>query len=357
MPTNDTKSTEAKSSENKGTEVKSTDAVSVESKYSGTMSTETYDTEVFLFDNPNDLISLEKWQQTVNLLAKLFDAPAGFLVQYTPKKGFQVTISSEQETNPYPAGVIIEPDVNIFCRRIVETRKELYVPDAPKDPCWDTNPEVHNDGFRSYLGLPVFWPNGTPFGTFCVMDYKVTDYENTYLELIRQLKDILESDLTLIDLYLQVQQLAITDPLTSLSNRRGFSMLAAQRMTLASRMKSSLAMFYIDVDDFKAVNDTYGHSVGDDVLTSVARAIEACVRKSDVIGRMGGDEFVALMLVENLDDIPVIKQKFHEAFDLQKRTANLPDFTASVGAVAVDLNKDISELLEQADKDMLAQKR
>lgn len=341
----------------KGTEAKCTDGENTESKHSTTKSTETYDTEIFLLDTPNDLISLEKWQKTVNLLAKLFDAPAGFLVQFTPKKGFQVTISSEQESNPYPAGVIIEPDVNIFCRRIVETRKELYVPDAPLDPCWDTNPEVHNDGFRSYLGLPVFWPNGTPFGTFCVMDYKATDYENTYLELIRQLKDILESDLALIDLYLQVQQLAITDPLTALSNRRGFSMLAAQRITLASRMKSSLAMFYIDVDDFKSINDTFGHSVGDDVLVNVARAIEVCVRKSDVIGRMGGDEFVALMLVEDLEDIQVIKQKLHEAFDLQKQVENLPNFTASVGAIAVDLNLDIAQLLELADKDMLAQKR
>ncbi|MGS0727974.1 sensor domain-containing diguanylate cyclase, partial [Shewanella sp. 0m-11] len=77
-------------------------------------------TDTFLLDNPNDLISLDKWQKTVNLLAKLFDAPAGFLVQYT-KEGFQVTISSEQESNPYASGVVIEPEVNIFCRKIVET--------------------------------------------------------------------------------------------------------------------------------------------------------------------------------------------------------------------------------------------
>ncbi len=317
---------------------------------------QTYDTESFLLDSPNDLISLEKWQQTVNLLAKLFDAPAGFLVQFTPKLGFQVTIASEQDSNPYPAGIVIEPEVNLFCRRIVETRKELYVSDAPADPCWDTNPEVHRDGFRSYLGLPVFWPNGTPFGTFCVMDYKKTDYGDTYLELIRQLKDILESDLALIDLYLQVQQLAITDPLTALSNRRGFSMLANQRITLANRMKSTLALFYIDVDDFKSINDNHGHKVGDDVLVSVARAMEACVRKSDVIGRMGGDEFVALMLVEDINDINIIKQKLHEAFELHKSMAKLPDYTASVGAIEVDLAKDISLLLEEADKDMLAQK-
>ncbi|GIU27924.1 hypothetical protein L2719_12560 [Shewanella schlegeliana] len=62
-----------------------------------------YTTDIFLLDNPNDLISLDKWQKTVNLLAKLFDAPAGFLVQYT-KEGFQVTIASEQGANPYASG-------------------------------------------------------------------------------------------------------------------------------------------------------------------------------------------------------------------------------------------------------------
>ncbi|WP_076414426.1 sensor domain-containing diguanylate cyclase [Shewanella sp. UCD-KL12] len=313
-----------------------------------------FETDKFLLDNPNDLISIDKWQKTVNLLAKLFDAPAGFLVQHTPD-GFQVTIASEQDSNPYPAGVVIEPDVNIFCRKIVETGEELYVANAPIDPCWDSNPEVHNDGFTSYLGVPVFWPNGTAFGTFCVMDYKQTDYQEDYLELIRHLKDILEADLAMLGLYEQMQKLAITDPLCGINNRRGFTVLAEQRVKLAKRTGGLLGLLYIDVDDFKSVNDLYGHNIGDTVLIHLANTIEECVRHSDVIGRMGGDEFVALVVMEQEDDLNKIEQRITQG--IASRDAALPEYAVSIGHVKVKLQQDFLSILDRADKEMLIRKR
>lgn len=320
------------------------------------ISSATYNPEQWLLDNPNELISIEKWQKTVNLLAKLFDAPAGFLVQYT-QEGFQVTIASEQESNPYPAGAVIEPEANIFCRKIVETRKPLYVSNAPIDPCWDTNPEVHQDGFTSYLGVPVFWPSGKPFGTFCVMDYKVTHYDQTYFDLIHQLKDILESDLSLLEMYQQVQKLAVTDTLTSISNRRGFKVLAEQRIHLAKRINSPLGLFYFDVDQFKSINDKYGHTTGDDVLKMVAKSLEESTRNADVIGRMGGDEFVALVSIKNANDANKILERFEQNIMEKYQQNKVPYFTVSSGYAAVDLDMDICEIVKIADEAMLAKKK
>ncbi|AQS38137.1 diguanylate cyclase (GGDEF) domain-containing protein [Shewanella psychrophila] len=314
-----------------------------------------FETDKFLLDNPNDLISIEKWQKTVNLLAKLFDAPAGFLVQHT-SSGFQVTIASEQASNPYPAGVVIEPEVNIFCRKIVETGEELYVSNAPIDPCWDTNPEVHNDGFTSYLGVPVFWPNGKGFGTFCVMDYKQTDYQETYLELIRHLKDILEADLSMLGVYEQMQKLAITDPLCGINNRRGFSVLAEQRIRLAQRTQGHLGLLYIDVDDFKSINDRHGHNVGDEVLQHLANTLEESVRHTDVIGRMGGDEFVALVVMEQEDDLNKIELRITDGITSGVACGALPEYSVSIGHVKVDLRLDFMSLLDSADKEMLIRK-
>ncbi|MDG3088437.1 sensor domain-containing diguanylate cyclase [Vibrio hannami] len=308
----------------------------------------------FLLDSPNDLISLDKWQQTVNLLAELFSAPAGFLVQYTPE-GFQTTICSQQETNPYPSGIIIKPDVNIFCRKIVESRQELYVNNAKVDPSWDTNPEVHNDGFNSYLGVPVFWPSGDPFGTFCVMDYEVTDYSETYIKLIHQLKDILESDLALLDLYSEVQVLAVTDPLTGISNRRGFETLAEQRLRLAKRMSQSLGLFYIDVDKFKTINDQYGHHEGDKVLISVAQSLKGHVRDSDVVGRMGGDEFVVLMLLNDSGDLSTMEAELTKAVN-GHHPENQPEFSVTIGGTTYDGELHIEQLIDKADKEMLKRK-
>ncbi|WOT05553.1 sensor domain-containing diguanylate cyclase [Shewanella youngdeokensis] len=314
-----------------------------------------FNTDIFLLDEPNELISTEKWQKTVDLLARLFEAPAGFLVQYTDK-GFQVTISSSQETNPYPAGIIIGPEVNIFCRRIVETRQELYVSNALVDTCWDSNPEVHIDGFRSYLGVPIFWPNGDPFGTFCVMDYKKTDYKSTYLELIRHLKDILESDLSLIGAYAEMKTLAITDPLSGVHNRRGFMVLAEQRIKLAKRTDTSLGAFYLDIDHFKAINDEYGHGVGDEVIRCVGSVLTQCVRQSDVVGRIGGDEFVALVMFDEKEALQVVKKRIITAIAARNQQGNLPSFTVSIGIAEINYEDSISTQLDMADKDMLQRK-
>ncbi len=316
----------------------------------------TFNTDTFLLEDPNELISTDKWQKTVNLLAKLFDAPASFLVQYT-QKGFQVTIASEQESNPYPAGIIIEPEVNIFCRRIVETGEQLYVSNALLDSCWDSNPEVHNDGFRSYLGVPVFWPSGEPFGTFCVMDYKETDYQTTYLELIRHLRDILESDLSLIGAYAEMQKLAITDPLSGVNNRRGFSILAEQRIKLAQRTESQLGLLYLDIDNFKAINDEYGHGVGDDVITLIGLVLSQSVRQSDVIGRIGGDEFVALVMYDEKEELASVKHRIAESFCSHHQLERLPVFSVSIGITDAKPSASISELLDMADRDMLSKKR
>ena len=313
-------------------------------------------TDLFLLDNPNDLISIDKWQKTVNLLAELFEAPAGFLVQYT-KEGFQVTISSEQETNPYPSGIVIDPQANIFCRKIVETGKSLYVNNALLDPCWDTNPEVHNDGFRSYLGVPVFWPCGAAFGTFCVMDYKETDYKKSYIELITQLKELLESDLALIGSYAQMQQLAITDPLCNVNNRRGFNILAEQRIKLAKRTGGLLCLLYLDIDQFKCVNDKFGHGVGDAVLQSVAQVLSDSVREADVVGRLGGDEFVALIALDNMSELANIKQRLTDAFEKVQNASSIPKVTVSIGSTFITESEDISDLLDAADRDMLDKKR
>ena len=315
-----------------------------------------FDTNKWLLENPNDLISIDKWQQTVNLLAKLFKAPAGFLVQYT-QKGFQVTISSEQDSNPYSAGAVIEPEANIFCRKIVETKKPLYVSNAPIDPCWDTNPEVHDDGFVSYLGVPVFWPNGQPFGTFCVMDYQVTDYDQDYFDLIHHLKDILESDLSLIEMYQQAQKLAVTDPLTNISNRRGFKILANQRIKLAKRISSPLGLFYFDVDQFKYVNDQYGHTIGDQVLQIVGQALSESTRDADVIGRMGGDEFTALVSLNNDGNADKILTRFNRSLKQLQESHKIPFFTVSSGYTSVEPNLTIDDIVEIADQAMLAKKK
>jgi len=93
----------------------------------------------------------------------------------------------------------------------------------------------------------------------------------------------------------QVRELAFYDPLTGLPNRRLVSERLAQDLSRAKRRKTRLALMFIDLDQFKPVNDAFGHDVGDWLLQAVAHRIQICLRASDTAGRLGGDEFVALL--------------------------------------------------------------
>lgn len=197
------------------------------------------DPESPVLDDKSGLLPLKKWQKTVDVIARIFKAPAAFIVQYCPDT-LQIVIASNQPSNPYEAGVLIPSDTDTFCKKVAEERSTLYVQDARQDPCWSSNPEVVNDGFRSYLGLPICWPNGQPFGTVYVLDFEATDYQQDYMDLMGELRDLIEADLKILTQYQDISNLALTDELTGLYNRRGFMSVANRYIALAKRVRHTL---------------------------------------------------------------------------------------------------------------------
>ncbi len=296
-------------------------------------------------DEQKDLIPLDKWQRTISVMARVFKAPAGFLVQHT-SLGYQVVLSCKQKSNPYPEGSFIPKDTNIFCRKIVETRSALYVKNASHDDQWSTNPEVRDDGFLSYFGLPVFWPDGTAFGTICVMDYAETDYLDEYLELMVQLRDLVEGDLRLVEQFVVMSDIAYHDDLTGLENRRSFLMAAEHRMALARRVGCPLGLIYVDLDGLKAINDSHGHEAGDRAIQLLATAIKMTIRESDLAARMGGDEFAILSTCESQDDLDNLVARLKQCFDEN-------NINASLGEVLIeDTTGHIQPWLNFADEKM-----
>ena len=94
----------------------------------------------------------------------------------------------------------------------------------------------------------------------------------------------------------ELRALSLVDALTGLFNRRGFEAVAAQQLRTAEHSTKASFLFYFDMNDFKAINDTWGHAAGDEALVKMAEVLRQTFRQTDVIGRMGGDEFVALAL-------------------------------------------------------------
>jgi diguanylate cyclase len=113
---------------------------------------------------------------------------------------------------------------------------------------------------------------------------------------------------------LQMSYKAERDFLTGLPNRALLSDRLAQSMALAIRHCNSLAVLYVDLDNFKDINDSFGHSVGDQLLQSAAKRLEKCIRHSDTVSRQGGDEFVVLLSeVESLQDAACVSEKLIKA--------------------------------------------
>lgn len=156
-----------------------------------------------------------------------------------------------------------------------------------------------------------------------------------------------------------VHDLSLRDELTQVYNRRGFYMLAEQSLYLAQRSSAPFSVLFVDLDDLKRINDSLGHDVGSSFLYEVARLLKKSFRKSDVIGRIGGDEFVVagessrtaiLRAVERMNQAV-------EAWNAQPNRAYRLSF--SYGIVTSDGGKDesLEDLLDKADQGMYAAKR
>ncbi|MCC6750650.1 MAG: diguanylate cyclase [Deltaproteobacteria bacterium] len=155
-----------------------------------------------------------------------------------------------------------------------------------------------------------------------------------------------------------LRQQSLIDELTGLYNRRGFLTLAEQQHRLAERQRRPLQLLFADQDDLKQVNDRHGHAAGDRALREIARALRSSLRGSDIVARIGGDEFAAL-LVESTDGRRAV-ERFEELLDKLNAAAALPfRLAVSVGLAAYDPSnpETIEALLGRADVLMYERKR
>ena len=157
----------------------------------------------------------------------------------------------------------------------------------------------------------------------------------------------------------QILKLAQHDILTGLPNRTLFYDRLNQAMTRASRDKGAFAILFIDLDDFKRVNDTFGHDTGDALLREAARRITACVRKSDTVARMGGDEFTVIISnVRTQSSVERVAKKIIASlanqFELDGKVCSV---SASIGiAFYPDNGETAAQLIKVADDAMYSAK-
>jgi diguanylate cyclase (GGDEF)-like protein/PAS domain S-box-containing protein len=157
----------------------------------------------------------------------------------------------------------------------------------------------------------------------------------------------------------ELREMSLTDELTGLNNRRGFFTLADQQLKIANRSKNEMFVLYADLDGLKMINDTFGHDEGDKALIETAALLREAFRESDIIARVGGDEFVVLVVEATDVKTDTLAHRIREKFGERNARAGLR-FTLSIsfGIVCYDPDKPCSaqEVVHQADKLMYEDK-
>lgn len=156
-----------------------------------------------------------------------------------------------------------------------------------------------------------------------------------------------------------LKELSLKDDLTGLYNRRGFFTLGEQHLKLSERLKKRSILAYIDVDNMKWINDNFGHSKGDEAIIEVANILKKTLRKSDIIARIGGDEFVFLGLETGKNNYAVLKERINKRIEARNKRKKDYPISLSIGIAIYDpINPtSLKALLNEADNAMYLEKK
>lgn len=156
-----------------------------------------------------------------------------------------------------------------------------------------------------------------------------------------------------------LQNLSLMDDLTGLYNRRGFMALAEQHLRMIQR-KGAALLVYLDLDDLKVINDSYGHLEGNRALIVTANVLRSCFRQSDILARLGGDEFCVLMTDAAQDSDLQVRKRLQQRADFVNSLGSWKfriSFSVGIGDVPVVHQPSLEQLLRVADAQMYEEKR
>jgi diguanylate cyclase (GGDEF)-like protein/PAS domain S-box-containing protein len=158
----------------------------------------------------------------------------------------------------------------------------------------------------------------------------------------------------------KLETLSLVDDLTGLYNRRGFFTIAAEHFKMADRYRKKMFLLFMDLDNLKNINDTYGHHIGDQALICIADILRKTFRSNDVKGRMGGDEFAVFLMDAAREGVAAAESRLRKGIDAFNDSEDYPfQLSISVGISYYDPSHPctIDELLVRADKIMYEEKR
>lgn len=288
----------------------------------------------------------ERFDRLTRIAKRLFDVPIALVsLVDADRQWFKSRVGlAASET----------PRVISFCGHAILGPEIFLVSDTLVDPRFFDNPLVTGaPAIRFYAGCPLRGPNGCNIGTLCIIDTRPRDLDEEERGLLLDLAAIAQQEIASLEL-------ATLDELTMLSNRRGFEALAGHALSVCKRLRKPASLLFFDLNGFKSINDTFGHAEGDRALMTFAEVLRKELRDSDVIGRIGGDEFVAVLTDSTGEQSMAITQRLRQTLGtLNQASERRYDIRCSVGQVEYDAERhaSVASLLAEADTAMYVDKK
>lgn len=247
------------------------------------------------------------------------------------------------------------------CGRAAELRRAWYVPDLENDPLFRVRGDRTEKEKGSLLSVPMV-RGGELLGVLNFERPRKADFGPAEMEFFAAVADQVGLAVQNARLHEQTVALSITDPLTGVPNRRHlFEQLSAE-IARASRFGTPLSVLMIDIDHFKHLNDTAGHSAGDEVLRQVCQRLKGSLRRVDLLARYGGEEFVVLLPQIGVDEAAEVAEKLRRSISdtPMQHGSTQPGgkVTISIGVGTLPLHAtEQSKLVDTADSALYASKR
>ena len=255
-----------------------------------------------------------------------------------------------------------------FCGHAILQEGVLIVPDTHLDPRFHDNPLVTGNPYiRFYAGCPIKSPRGYKYGTICLIDTISRELSKEDIFLLQDIGALVETEILkqgactaqekIIQHLDQAKLASMVDPLTRLWNRDGMINILNNQLEEFGQTGKRFGIGLLDIDDFKSINDNFGHDVGDVVLRSLSKFLVRLTRDKDAVSRWGGEEF--LMLINDPDKHQVHKIAERIRKRIEKHPIIINDKHALSLTVTVGLtmyNDDVSlrleDFIKQADQAM-----
>ncbi len=213
--------------------------------------------------------------------------------------------------------------------------------------------------YRTMAALPLL-KDGLLLGALSVYSFEISEYTDDHMRLLETITRLASDALANAMHHAEAESNALTDPLTGLPNARSMYLRFEQEVSRTRRTNQPFQVIMLDLDDFKQVNDTFGHKVGDKMLREVARLLQAQLREYDFLARYAGDEFVAIVQdleAEQVEELSARIESTIKKFALRVRPDHHARVGISVGASTYGVNGEtLDQLLIAADQAMYSAK-